>query len=284
MHTIISTRIARWISRIGLLAVVLSLGVFGSPAQPAAAGNFTVNAFASGTGLYIKSSFSSSINWNVQISTGKISYKTGNIPYFDTTSGVLHPHVSTHTGSGATYSHFFGSLTTNRSYNYIINGGGGYATGAVKTKNRQLIVAFTKIDVIDDGDFWANGEDTFYFNVNGTWLFQTAELYPNAPETVMINKTSVSLATSSSLQLAVHGVDDDCDPFDGLCTYGLGPGFSSGWDYQHDWETAQSGSISWASLGAADANEVTKEVTFQTPQSQYYPKFKVYATVIAKYF
>jgi hypothetical protein len=281
-HTSMSNRIARWVSRLGLLALVLSLGLLSGPATPAAAANFSVNAFASGTGLYIKADYSSTINWNVQVSTGKISYKTGNIPYFDT-SAALPPRVSTNTSIGASYSHFFGPLAANLNYNYIINGGGGYAIGSVTTKNRQLTVTFTKLDVIDDGDFWVSGEDTFHFNINGTWVFQTAELYPNSPETVTINQTFTSLASSSSLKLAVQGVDDDCDSFDGICSYGLAPDFSSGWDYQHDWQTAQS-NISYGSLGAADANEVTKAVTFETPQSSYYPKFKVYATVTAKYF
>ena len=44
-----SHRIARWLSRIGLLALVLSLGVFSSPAQPAAAAGFSASANVSGS-------------------------------------------------------------------------------------------------------------------------------------------------------------------------------------------------------------------------------------------
>jgi hypothetical protein len=51
----------------------------------------------------------------------------------------------------------------------------------------------------------------FYFNVDGKWVFQTDELYPNSPTTLDINKIFAAFTTSTLLSLAVHGVDDDCD-------------------------------------------------------------------------
>ena len=280
-HTSMSNRIARWLSRIGLLALVLSLGVFSSPAQPAAAAGFSASANVSGTGIRITASYSSSLSWNVQVSTAAI-ITSSTVPTFDT-GGTLGPRIHSYSSSGTNFDHFFGGLFADKNYNFIISAGGGYRTGSITTLKRQLTVNFTKIDVIDDGDFVASGEDTFYFNVDGKWVFQTDELYPNSPTTLDINKIYATFTTSTLLSLAVHGVDDDCD-FGELCTYGIGPGYTAGWDYQHDWNTAKSGSISYASLGAPDANDVTKEITFETPSSQSYPKFKVYAKVSARYF
>jgi hypothetical protein len=285
MYTILPKRLTLWISRIGLLALVLSLGVLGSPAKPAAAQGITATVNAVGTGLEFHASSPFAVTWDIWLSTASIEMSPSP-PHFPT-GGTLPPRVKhvASTIAQASFAPAFYELSPGRTYNYIVRGGSSYLTGSVKTLNYQVTVNFKRIDVIDDSDALSAGDLNFYLVVKGHTILRYGEVSGSSGESLYPNR-SASLGAPYSVSLAVKGIDDDCDFLD-ICTTepeieGQEPDYTSGSSDIADWASAQSGPISIARLGSLNANYVAKTVTFQT--TAYRLKYKVYALIEVRYF
>jgi hypothetical protein len=271
MYTIFSKRVVLWLTRIGLLTLMMSLGLLGSPAKPAAAAGVTVNVKPATSGLEFSATSPSAVTWDVWLSTASIDQSV--YPPQFITGGTLSPrikHVASTTAQ-TSFSPAFYNLLANTTYNYIVRGGTSYQTGSAKTLQRQRTVTFTQIDVISDSDSTGAGELTFDFYVDGKYRFAFGvSAGSNTP--VYPNKVFIDFPTGSTTSLKVVGIDDDCD-FGQFCTGGL-PSSGGGSNSDMDWATAEIGSISASSL--------PRTVTFET--RGYALEFKVYAKVEMRYF
>lgn len=106
-----------------------------------------------------------------------------------------------------------------------------YQTGSLKTLNRSITVTFSQVYVSDDSDDLSAGDLTFYFNINGNWDWfkSIGELQVASGQSIFPNQTRgfgyqpYGYYNKDTLSLAVQVQDDDCDFWDGLCSYGIGP-------------------------------------------------------------
>jgi hypothetical protein len=272
MNTILSKRIAPWIIRIGLVALIMSLGLLGSPARPAAAAGITITAKPVRSGLEFSATSPSAVTWDVWLSTASIDQSV--YPPQFVTGGILSPRIKHQSSTIAQtgFSPAFYNLLANTTYNYIVRGGSSYQTGAAKTLQRQRTITFSQIDVIGDSDSVGAGELTFNFYVDGKKRFSSGEISADSNTSVYPNKVFVDFPTGSTTTLKVVGIDDDCD-FGQFCTSGI-PSSGGGSDSEMDWATAESGAI--------NAEDLPVVATFET--HDYALKFKVHATVEMRYF
>src|SRR6266508_983692 len=272
MNNILSKRLAPWIIRIGLLALIMSLGLLGSPARPAAAAGITVTAKPVRSGLEFSATAPSAVTWDVWLSTASIDQSV-HPPQF-VTGGTLSPrikHVASTTAQ-TSFSPAFYNLLANTNYNYIVRGGASYQTGSAKTLQRQRTITFSQIDVIGDSDSAGSGELTFNFYVDGKYRFTSGEISAGSHTSVYPNKIFVDFPTGATTTLKVVGIDVDCD-FGQFCTGGI-PSSGGGSNSDMDWATAVSGVI--------NAEGLPVVATFET--NDYALKFKVYAKVEMRYF
>jgi hypothetical protein len=268
MKSILSKRLAPWIIRIGLLALILSLGLLGGPTKPAAASGFPVTATPATSGLEFSATSPVAVTWEIWVSTASIDTSTYP-PHFPTSAGVRHQGPSPALTS---YKPAFYDLLANTTYNYIVRRGSDYQTGSAKTLQRQRTVTFTRIDVISDSDDFGAGELTFNFYVDGKYRFSFGEISASSNTSVYPNKVFVDFPIVPTTSLKVVGIDDDCD-FGQLCSGGI-PSSGGGSDSDMDWATAQSGTIYASSLPRA--------VTFETRGNAL--EFRVHATIEMRYF
>jgi hypothetical protein len=269
MNNILSKRLAPWIIRIGLLALIMSLGLLGSPASAA---GITVTAKPVRSGLEFSATSPSAVTWDVSLSTASINQSV--YPPQFVTGGTLSPrikHVASTTAQ-TSFSPAFYNLLANTNYNYIVRGGTSYQTGSAKTLQRQRTITFSQIDVIGDSDLAGAGELTFNFYVDGKYRFSSGEISAGSNTSVYPNKIFVDFPTGATTTLKVVGIDDDCD-FGQFCTGGI-PSSGGGSDSDMDWATAESGVI--------NAEGLPVVATFET--HDYALKFKVYAKVEMRYF
>jgi hypothetical protein len=282
MVSIISRRLVSWI---GVAIMLLSLTVLASEPQPVAAAGVTVSVTPVGSGLQFAASSSSAVTWDIWISTSSIL--TSPAPPHFQTGGSLPARVKHFASSTlqSTYSPAFSQLGNSTIYNYIVRGGSSYATGFAKTLTRKVTVEFARIDVLDDSDDVSAGDLTFYFrNPNdGTFDKHIGEVYVSSGAAVpMPERPGIRydfFANSSTLLLAIQGVDDDCDFFD-ICQGFWYPDLSTGSSNDFDWATAQL-SINIPQFAGLNQNFTSKQVTFQTTANRL--KFKVTAVVTVEY-
>jgi hypothetical protein len=282
MVSIISKRLVSWL---GLAVMLLSLTVLASEPQSAAAAGVTVSVTSAGSGLQFAASSSSAVTWDIWISTSSIQMSPAP-PHFQT-GGSLPARVKhfSSTTLQSSYSPAFYQLGINTTYNYIVRGGSSYVTGFAKTLSRKVTVAITRIDVLDDSDDLSAGDLTFYFrNPNdGAFDQHVGEVSISSGSPLLLpDRSALSynfFANSSTLKLAVQGVDDDCDFLD-ICQGFWYPDLSSGSSNDFDWATAQI-TINIPQFAGLNQNFTSKLVTFQTTANRL--KFKVTAIVTVEY-
>ena len=272
MYSLFSRRLAPWIVRVGLLALIMSLGLLGGPAKPAAAAGVTATAKPVRSGLEFSATSPSAVTWDVSISTASINQSV--YPPQFVKGGTLSPRIHHQASAIAqtSYSPAFYNLLANTTYNYIVRGGSSYVTGSAKTLQRQRTITFSQIDVIGDSDLLGAGELTFDFYVDGKYRFAYGQISADSNTSVYPNKVFVDFPSGATTTLKVVGIDDDCD-FGQFCTGGL-PSSGGGSDADMDWATAESGAI--------NAEGLPVVATFET--RDYALKFKVYAKVEMRYF
>jgi hypothetical protein len=272
MYSLLSKRLAPWIIRIGLLALILSLGLLGSPARPAAAAGIIVTAKPVRSGLEFSATSPSAVTWDVWLSTASIDQSV--YPPKFVSGGTLSPRIKhlASTTAQTSFSPAFYNLLANTNYNYIVRGGTSYQTGSAKTLQRQRTITFSQIDVIGDSDLVGAGELTFNFYVDGKSRFTTGEISAGSHTSVYPNKIFVDFPSGATTTLKVVGIDDDCE-FGQFCTGGI-PSSGGGSTSDMDWATAESGVI--------NAEGLPLVATFET--NEYALKFKVYAKVEMRYF
>jgi hypothetical protein len=141
-------------------------------------------------------------------------------------------------------------------------------TGTVKTFRRQVTVKVDRIKVIDDSDAAGTGELQFHLGINGTAftsIYVNGDLGTGADvKNLGINRTLSS--AGSSLQIRVEGQDDDCDVWDGLCSGGTAPSWTSGSSSTMDWATASFGPVGMPATngsGSWSAKTTTHKLKFE---------------------
>jgi hypothetical protein len=278
--------LAGWITRLGLLALIVGLGLVMLPAKRASAGGLVIKAEPLGAGIQFHANSAFAVDWEIQVSTGSI-LTSPFPPHFDT-GGTLPPRikrVSTNGTGQASFAPFVGPLAPNLVYNYIVRGGSSYFTGSVRTFQSKLTVTFDRIDVIDDSDDFSAGDLTFHFNAGGGFLQEFGEVVVSSGNPVPLPTGSAAIRSVAfnrigTLQAMVEGVDDDKDtPFE-ACRSGQLPDGTTGSDNCFDWATA-SFSSSVAAFTGSQANFTSKVVTAQTTSSRL--KFKLTATITVEY-
>src|SRR4029450_13977086 len=91
MDTMFSKRVVLWLTRIGLLTMMMSLGLLGGPAKPAAAAGVTVTAKAGRSGLEFSATAPSAVTWDVWLSTASIDQSV--YPPKFVSGGTLSPRI-----------------------------------------------------------------------------------------------------------------------------------------------------------------------------------------------
>jgi len=285
MYTILSKRLASWITRIGLLALVVSLGLLGGPAKPAAAAAITVTVKPAGSGLEFSASYPYAVTWDVWLSTASIEVSP--YPPHFATGGTLAPRVKHFATSSAVTSigPAFYSLLPSTTYNYIVRAGDSYVTGSAKTLQSRVTVTFTQIEVIGDSDDFGKGELTFFFRnpTNGLFDRQFGEVSVSSGTFLQLPTERAAIIYRvfnkvGNLTLMVEGVDNDIDI--DACRSNQPPDGTSGSDHCFDWATAQT-AIYIPQFAGLSQNFTSKVVQFET--TAYRLKFRVFAIVTAEY-
>lgn len=114
-------------------------------------------------------------------------------------------------------------------------------SGTFKTLTRRVTVDYSNIKVTDDSDDLSEGDLTFWFNVDGTWdpADNFGEIGMDTGDQVDPNRTLTFDGAPDIMKIGLYGYDDDCDFFDGLCSFGSAPGGSDGGSHDEaDWATA----------------------------------------------
>jgi hypothetical protein len=279
MHALKRIAPNRFLRLIGLGAFLLALlalvageaGTAGAaPPTP------TVSASASGNRLFILTSVAgsnTSVDWEVSIG---LAAPTGNPPRFGSTP----VRTAKSTSPVFSFSHSFYSVTPNTTYYYIVKatdagGQSSYKVGSVKSKARDILVDFSKITMINDGDgiFRGKGDLTFDFAVNKCWVpeWRTGRSLSDGESFNPAPARYYSRYQQSTLDLAVYAEDDDRDEFPGVdfcpeplrsvCQSVIQPGRGS--DTCADW--ARAATTVYVDNGYHHLQNATEKVTFESP-------------------
>jgi hypothetical protein len=280
MHALDRIAPNRFLRLIGLGAFLLAMlaAVAGDAGTAdAAPPTPTVSASASGNRLFLLTSVAGSttpVNWEVSIG---LAAPTGTPPSF----GATPVRTARSSSPVFSFSHSFFSVTPNTTYHYIVkatdaSGQSSYKTGSVKSKARDILVDFSKITVINDGDGFlrGKGEIRFDFAVNKCWVpeWHTGLRSLDDGQSFDPNRARYySKYHQSTLDLAIHAIEADNDLWDGFSPLPLIP---TGCDAVIQPARGSNDAFDWASAALTVyvnngyhhlQNSASEKVTFESP-------------------
>jgi len=237
------------LSRAGLALVMLAIALLGS-VRPASAA--FVSATAVGSGVQFHGQNGLPLTWNIYMSVSPIQFSGGK-PLFPVGASIKSAFSS---GAQTTFDPFIGGLFPNTTMNYIVDAGGTFLTGSVKTKQRSMTVTFNQFTISNDSDSSGAGELMYHFRVAGVYHPELDfRKDVSSPTTFGVSKSVVGLLNGlPSVPLAVEVQDDDCT----FSTCFRPADFTSGSDADNDWATAKT----TISSVADQSNFISKTVTF----------------------
>jgi hypothetical protein len=276
MHALNRIAPNRCLRLFGLGAVILALlAIVAGDAGTASAAPPTpnVSASASGNRLFILTSVTTTpVNWEVSIG---LAAPAGTPPRF----GSAPVRTATSSGPAYGFSHSFFSMTPNTTYHYIVKatdagGQSSYKIGSVKSKARDILVDYTKITVLNDGDgiFRGKGELTFDFALNRCWVdeWRTSRSLSDGNSFDPNAARYFSKYHQSTLDLAVYALEDDGNDLPGeFCPRPLRPFCEDlivpgrGTNSCFDW--AQAALTVYVTNAYHHMQNATEKVTFESP-------------------